>query len=147
MEILCINKVILSYPTLPNLPYPANRAFLSGKSLSTNIVVHVSGISRCWLVYVPKRNLCHEPLLFPIEQNKPAMRNTRHDNDNVHAKGLARKKRSASRVNLPLLERGSSWSKLINQDRKLTIPESHSRKYCELIKQRSSPVRVCGTTS
>ena len=30
--------------------------------------------------------------------NKRATRNTRHANNNVHAKGLARKKRSASRV-------------------------------------------------
>ena len=37
--------------------------------------------------------------LFTLgDVNKPATRNTRHANDSVHAKGLARKKRSASRV-------------------------------------------------
>ena len=63
---------------------PSSRAFLSGKSFSMHNVVRVSGISRSWFV------------------NKPAARNTRDANDIVHAKGLARKKRSASRALLQL---------------------------------------------
>ena len=50
-------------------------------------VVRISSISRCWLVYFTER-----------EVNKPTIRNSRDVNDIVHAKGLARKKRSASMV-------------------------------------------------
>ena len=33
---------------------PANRAFLSGKSFSTSVVVRVPSISHRWFVYVPR---------------------------------------------------------------------------------------------
>ena len=69
--------------------YPCSRAFLPGKSFSMYIVVRVTGISHCRLV---------DERVSLGDVNKPATRNTRHANDNVHAKGLARKKRSTSRV-------------------------------------------------
>ena len=60
-----LSSLNIVYPT----GYPASRAFLSGKSFSMHDVVRVSGISRCWLVYVLKS----------------ATRNTRDANDIVHA--------------------------------------------------------------
>ena len=77
--IFLVSEIPLSsnfYPPLQRKHYPASRAFLFGKSFSMYEVVFVFDIMRSWL-----------------------MRNTRDANDFVHAlKGLARKKRSVSRV-------------------------------------------------
>ena len=64
--------------------------------------------------------------------NKPATRNTRHMNNNdVHAKGLARKKRSASRVGYPQF---SFWiPKALAKFCFLCIVLNHAKNICVLV--------------
>ena len=75
------------YPSLLLRFYPV--AILLEEGFFLQVLYRVHYRSRVWYFALPA---------WLRDVNKPATRNTRRANDNVHAKGLARKKRSASRV-------------------------------------------------
>ena len=80
--------------TEPDITKTTKRSLLHGPSDDSIAQISTRKVVKT-ITHVNEPNQAQ--LKCPI-RHEPATRNTRHSNDNVHAKRLARKKRSASRV-------------------------------------------------